>query len=131
VLTEAFEPVVFTIKKQYRDKEDKLTVVAYYYVHESNIYQAPTLHSLLHNRLRRCLWNVRGGLEKMQVRLPFAPTFEHQRQRDGEVLVPLMLLWVVFPRPLPLSASLSEKLVCTGGHSCSLCHHASQRMLMY
>jgi MED6 mediator sub complex component len=59
--------VAFTIKKQYRDKEDKVTVTAFYYVHEASIYQAPSLHSLLHNRLRRCLWNIRGGLEKMQV----------------------------------------------------------------
>lgn len=69
VVQEVQEPNLFVIKKQLRKAPDSITPLAFYHVLDGTIYQAPTLHAVLLCRMRRCLWNIKSGLSKMQADL--------------------------------------------------------------
>ncbi|KAF5833298.1 MED6 mediator sub complex component-domain-containing protein [Dunaliella salina] len=74
VLELAQVPHLFLIRKHVRKGPDAaapgaLSTLAYYYVLDKVIYQAPTLHAVLSSRIRRCAWGLHQGFGKLQADL--------------------------------------------------------------
>ncbi len=67
VVAEAQEPHLFVIRRQARQRDGTLQHQAYYHILYMTIYQAPTLHSVISGRLRRCMFLMRQGLERVRV----------------------------------------------------------------
>lgn len=51
LLQDAQPPHLFVIKKQYRQVDGSVTSVAFFYILDGTVYQAPTLHAALRSRI--------------------------------------------------------------------------------
>ncbi|KAK9793169.1 hypothetical protein WJX73_002041 [Symbiochloris irregularis] len=65
-LQDAQPPHLFVIRKVLRKSPQSEENVAFYYILDGSIYQAPTLHATLSAKMKKCLHNVRAGFSKMQ-----------------------------------------------------------------
>mmetsp|Transcript_3124 Transcript_3124/g.8474 ORF Transcript_3124/g.8474 Transcript_3124/m.8474 type:complete len:136 (-) Transcript_3124:250-657(-) len=64
VVTEVQEPHLFVIEKRPKagaDAREAAAPAAVYFVLDTVVYQAPTLHAVLGARLQRCLHGLRGS----------------------------------------------------------------------
>ncbi|KAG2432196.1 hypothetical protein HXX76_009116 [Chlamydomonas incerta] len=69
VLENSQEPNAFTIRKQIRtsaNPQERPLVLAYYYIANNKIMQAPSAHQVTHARLQRCTFALQQGFEKLQ-----------------------------------------------------------------
>ncbi|PNW76518.1 hypothetical protein CHLRE_11g467659v5 [Chlamydomonas reinhardtii] len=72
VLENSQEPNAFTIRKQIRtsaNPQERPLVLAYYYIANNKIMQAPSAHQVTHARLQRCTFALQQGFEKLQADL--------------------------------------------------------------
>lgn len=66
-------PGLFIITKSQRTiNPPKLEPLATYYVHDGNVYQAPSIHALLSSRMLQSLHHLRGAFETMQNSVDFS-----------------------------------------------------------
>lgn len=64
---------LFIITKSQRTlTPPKLEPLATYYVHDGNIYQAPSIHAILSSRMLQSLHKLRGAFETMQSSVDFS-----------------------------------------------------------
>eukprot|EP00210_Caulerpa_lentillifera_P006125 g5852.t1 len=54
LVVSATEPDFFVIKKQYRTESQETTPLAYYYVLQGTVYQAPDLFNAIFSKIKRC-----------------------------------------------------------------------------
>ncbi|KAG2488353.1 hypothetical protein HYH03_013043 [Edaphochlamys debaryana] len=72
VLESAQEPHAFVIRKQVRMNANALerpVVLAYYYIANNKIMQAPSAHQVTHARLQRCTFALQQGFARLQADL--------------------------------------------------------------
>ncbi|GMH43474.1 hypothetical protein BSKO_11396 [Bryopsis sp. KO-2023] len=90
VVQSAQEPHLYVIKKQYRHRPNQVTAQAFYYVHTGTIYQAPTLHSAVFSRWKRCAHSIQKAFRKMQTDLDTLLEWRKpcSKPRKESVLIP-------------------------------------------
>lgn len=59
-------PGLYIITKMYRKPPDVLETLAYYYIHEGRIFQAPTIYSVLSARLLQSFHHLRKSLDVLK-----------------------------------------------------------------
>ncbi|GLC51763.1 hypothetical protein PLESTB_000545600 [Pleodorina starrii] len=72
ILETAQEPNAFVIRKQMRTSANPLerpVVLAYYYIANNKIMQAPSAHQVTHARLQRCTFALQNGFARLQADL--------------------------------------------------------------
>lgn len=80
VLEVSQEPHAFVIRKQIRTSANPLerpVVLAYYYIANNKIMQAPSAHQVTHARLQRCTFALQQGFSRLQQDLE--PLTRHQK----------------------------------------------------
>lgn len=66
-------PGLFIITKSERTLDPpKLEPLATYYIHDGNIYQAPSIHAILSTRMLQSLHHLKGAFETMQSSVEFS-----------------------------------------------------------
>ncbi len=88
--------------------------LAYYYILERDVFQAPPLHMLLQTRLRRCLHSIRSGLGRMQA---WAHPLCHGRHSSDAPTHMQSLLrgsMSAFQRHLLTASAVRRQLECGG-----------------
>ena len=81
VVSFAAEPVLFVIKRQYREDVQSATQQAFYYVLHGSVYQAPALHACLHARTDRCLHHLDAAFTRLKRDLEPHSWQEERRKR--------------------------------------------------
>lgn len=66
VITFASEPMLYVIKRQFREDAQSAIQQAFYYVLFGNIYQAPSLHACLQARMDRCLHHLATAFSQLK-----------------------------------------------------------------
>ncbi|KAH7624889.1 hypothetical protein Ndes2526B_g00260 [Nannochloris sp. 'desiccata'] len=61
ILQDAQPPHLFVVRKQFRSLAGVLSPLAFYYILDGTIYQAPSLHAALSTRIDRCMWTVKSA----------------------------------------------------------------------
>lgn len=79
VLSHTAEPVLYVIKRQYRQSPESTIQQAFYYVYFGSVYQAPTLAACLRARTNRCSHQLGVAFRKLKSDLE--PLAWRQRQR--------------------------------------------------
>lgn len=72
-LTGSPAPGLFIVTKSRRTlTPPKLEPLATYYIHDGNVYQAPSIHAILSSRMLQSLHHLRGAFETMQNSVAFS-----------------------------------------------------------
>jgi len=66
LIHDAQEPHLFVVRKQMRHSPKSATPLAFYYILDGRIYQAPPLHATVSSRMSRCLFNIQAAFKKIQ-----------------------------------------------------------------
>jgi mediator of RNA polymerase II transcription subunit 6 len=84
ILQDAQPPHLFVVRKQFRSLAGVLSPLAFYYILDGTIYQAPSLHAALSARIDRCIWTVKSAFSLLRSDLD--PLGERGKEaRGGEV----------------------------------------------
>lgn len=83
VLATVQEPVLYVIKRQYRESPSSTQQQAFYYVLFGTIYMAPSLHAALKARVARCLHNLQSSFS--QLKRDLEPLGWKERQRAKRI----------------------------------------------
>ncbi|KAG0745714.1 hypothetical protein G6F57_004960 [Rhizopus arrhizus] len=70
------QPPVWVIQKRYRrgPAEDDVNPIATYYITGANVYQSPTIYSVIANRLLTSLFHVNSAFKETQKMMSFHPS---------------------------------------------------------
>lgn len=79
VLASCQEPVLYVIKRQYRQSPERTRQEAFYYVLHGTIYMAPSLHACMTSRMDRCLFNLEAAFDILKHDLEPLEWKERQR----------------------------------------------------
>ncbi|KAL4519165.1 hypothetical protein Ndes2526A_g00265 [Nannochloris sp. 'desiccata'] len=66
ILQDAQPPHLFVVRKQFRSLAGVLSPLAFYYILDGTIYQAPSLHAALSTRIDRCMWTVKSAFSLLR-----------------------------------------------------------------
>ncbi|KAL4427654.1 hypothetical protein ABPG75_001743 [Micractinium tetrahymenae] len=66
LLADSQPPHLFILRKMYRHALGAITTLAFYYILDGTIYQAPPLQAALLARMQRCMFGIKGAFKDMQ-----------------------------------------------------------------
>ncbi|PSC68914.1 mediator of RNA polymerase II transcription subunit 6 [Micractinium conductrix] len=66
LLADSQPPHLFILRKLYRQSLGAITTLAFYYILDGAVYQAPSLQAALLARMQRCMYCIRGAFADMQ-----------------------------------------------------------------
>ncbi|KAL4855778.1 Mediator of RNA polymerase II transcription subunit 6 [Chlorella vulgaris] len=66
LLADSQPPHLFILRKMYRAVGGTITTLAFYYILDGSIYQAPSLQAALLARMQRCMFNLKAAFRDMQ-----------------------------------------------------------------
>lgn len=66
LLADSQPPHLFILRKMYRHALGAITTLAFYYILDGTIYQAPPLQAALLARMQRCMYCIKGAFTDMQ-----------------------------------------------------------------
>ncbi|KAL4855781.1 Mediator of RNA polymerase II transcription subunit 6 [Chlorella vulgaris] len=138
LLADSQPPHLFILRKMYRAVGGTITTLAFYYILDGSIYQAPSLQAALLARMQRCMFNLKAAFRDMQRDLaPLSLAASQQQEqsalerelaagrdvprattaadREQQQRVEANIRHVLRKFPLPMPAALLEPGAAAGG----------------